>query len=381
VGAGASGEVWLARHRVLGSRVAIKVLKPRGGDDKQEWFRRRFLTEARILAQLESRHVVRVFDFGTTDDGLAYLAMEYLDGETLAARLRRRGKLPPAIIGLLLGQAARGLAKAHAAGVVHRDFKPDNVMLVTEDDGGTVAKVLDFGGARLSRESAARIRLLVGGDGDVAASSALVAGTPYYMAPEQTRRGVIDAATDQWAFGVVVYQCATGVLPFTGAGTPEVIEAIRRGYFVPPSKRVPSLPAALDAWMRVALHPDPEKRFGNMLACADALVLAVGDGAASRTTPARSVRPPAAAPLVVTGLALLASALIALQPAPHVHESAPERTSTLVPAAPAPLDPVVSLPPDRAPAPPSFHNPDPPVIPRMRSTSVVVPASYRGDPY
>ena len=385
VGSGASGEVWLARHRTLGSKLAIKVLKPRGDrDDYHAWLQRRFLEEARILAQLESRHVVRVFDFGTTDDGLAFMAMEFLDGETLSARVRRSGRLAPAAINALLGQAARGLARAHSAGVVHRDFKPDNVVLVTDDDGGgTLAKVIDFGIARTSPTSAARIRV-DDAVGDAADSGVLVAGTPHYMAPEQTRGETVDAATDQWAFGVVVYECATGVLPFDGASSAEVFRAIRRGRYVPPSRRAP-VPAALDAWMRVALDPDPRRRFGNMRACAEALAVALGAPPPPRTSAAshaRSMRAPGAVRhlvLAAAGAALLSGALIAHRasaPAPDAAVGDAPATAREAPARPgrqlAPVSPA-------SPAPPIAPADAPRALPVRWPADV--PASYRGNPY
>jgi serine/threonine-protein kinase len=378
VGSGASGEVWLARHRTLHSRVAIKVLKPRGDrDDYHEWLQRRFLEEARILAQLQSRHVVRVFDFGTTDEGLAFMAMEFLDGETLAARLRRCGRLSPAAITLLLGQAARGLARAHSAGVVHRDFKPDNVILVTDDDGGgTLAKVIDFGVARSSLASSSRIRIEEVGS-DAASSGALVAGTPYYMAPEQTRGEVVDAASDQWAFGVVVYECATGVLPFDGSHRADVFRAIRRGRYVPPSLRA-SVPRALDEWMRVVLHPDPAQRFGNMNACAEALAVALQVRIASH----QAVAPAPGAPLAATGAALLIGILIALQPGAGAVDAgdacAPARAADIPAVAVQHIAEAPLVSPTR-PA-PSGAVSEPSRCVQARRTAEI-PASYRGNPY
>jgi serine/threonine-protein kinase len=227
------------------------------------------------------------------------------------------------------------------AGIVHRDFKPDNVILVSDHDGaGMTAKVIDFGIARASPTSAARI-LVDPTEGDATCSGRLVAGTPHYMAPEQTRGETIDAATDQWAFGVVVYECATGALPFDGAHSADVFQKIRRGHYVPPSRRA-TVPRALDEWMR-------------------ALVLATA------------------------GAALLSGALIARHPSPPVVDAGAARgpeTSSVV--SPEPPRQATKLPPP-CPATPTATIAPP--LPRAIQAAISgrsppdVPASYRVNPY
>ena len=150
IGRGGMGEVWRARHVALDTLVAIKLLL--GAAEPSERARRRFLTEARVTATLKTRYAVHVFDFGVTDDGLPYLVMELLEGDTLSKRIAREGRLAPAATSRFLQKAARALEKAHALGIVHRDFKPENVMLVAdEEDGGETGE-----GRRLRHRQAGR---------------------------------------------------------------------------------------------------------------------------------------------------------------------------------------------------------------------------------
>ena len=277
------GEVWLAAHVALGSAVAVKFLRPKAMQDP--WIIERFFDEARILATLETRHAVKVLDFGTTESGLPFVVMEYLDGETLAARLARCGELSPSSALRILSDAARGLNRAHSAGIVHRDFKPANLFLVVDEDGTAAAKLIDFGVAKrngalddsASRElrasrSSFSIRASCPWPRDREETDDRMPGTLVYMAPEQF--GVARMATaesDQWAFAIVAYECLTGVLPFARCPLDEFAVAIKRGEFVPATKRNPALPHAIDAWMSTALSPNPARRFPNMLVCVDAL--------------------------------------------------------------------------------------------------------------
>ena len=135
IGKGGMGEVWRARHVALKTLVAIKFLH--GSGPPSEHAKRRFLTEAQVTANLKTRHAVQVFDFGVTDDGRPFLVMELLDGETLDKRIARVGRLPLATTSLFLQKAARALERAHALGIVHRDFKPENIMLVADEEDGS----------------------------------------------------------------------------------------------------------------------------------------------------------------------------------------------------------------------------------------------------
>lgn len=262
IGRGGIGEVWKARHLILGSRVAIKFLvgavKPGGAQ--------RFLAEARIAATIKSRHAVQVFDFGVTDDGHPFLVMELLEGESLADRLAR-GPLSAEATVILLAQAARALDQAHALGVVHRDFKPENAVISLDRDGQEELKVVDFGIAKLLGETESAWTMPTPLRVDAARSGRTVGvlGTPAYMSPEQVRSSTIGAGCDVWALGVVAFQCLTGTLPFgdgnCDGGLPALFRAIVEGERPSARERVPSLPDGFDGWFARACATEPAGRF------------------------------------------------------------------------------------------------------------------------
>jgi serine/threonine-protein kinase len=222
--AGAMGRVYRAAHTRIASLFAVKVLY---GDLAYEpSMRARFEREAEVASLLQSRYIVRVVDFSHSDSGLPYLAMEYLDGDTLSGVVRRAGPFEPRRALELAVQIARGLAHAHERGVVHRDLKSDNVMLVREDDAD-VAKILDFGVARLRTSN------------KLTADRAVI-GTPMYMAPEQYAAGEIDGRTDLYALGVTLYELLTGTLPFDAD---DAVELMRQHL----TERPPSLSVSLGA--------------------------------------------------------------------------------------------------------------------------------------
>ncbi len=248
---GASGEVWLARHTGLDSRLAVKLLH---GDVAQDpTARQRFLREAKALARLRSPYIVQVFDYGLHGDR-AYLAMEYLVGETLHDRLRKVERLSAPDAARICTQIAKALQAAHGAGIVHRDVKPENVFLVAYGDE-EVAKVVDFGiqkSAHAMLESSRTSTLTRAGT---------MLGTPYYMSPEQMMdSGSVDHRTDLWALGVIAYECLTGRLPFEGNNLPNLIMAISSDPIPVPS-RVADVPPGFDAWFARAVARNPEERF------------------------------------------------------------------------------------------------------------------------
>jgi serine/threonine protein kinase len=267
IGKGGVGEVWRARHVALNSRVAIKFLQPASA--QRESAKRRFTTEAQLTAQLKTPHAVQVFDFGITDDGQPYLVMELLEGETLGLRLQRLKRLGVAETVRILGQAARALQRAHQLGVVHRDFKPDNIVIYPDDEGNDQVKVLDFGVAKLV--GALEHGADVDPDRPVGESTSFtrtgaVLGTPLYMAPEQIRDAThVDSRVDIWALGVVAFECLTGRPPFTGGTLLELFARIQGGLHANPTFVEASLPAGFDAWFDVACAPDPAKRFPNAM--------------------------------------------------------------------------------------------------------------------
>ncbi len=278
IGAGGMGEVYRARHTSLNTHFAIKLLA--GASAQLDATRARFLKEAQITAQLKSRHAVTVFDFGVTDEGRPYLVMELLQGETLMDRIDR-GRLEPLEAVSTLRQCARALDRAHQLGIVHRDFKPANVIL-SRDEDGEVAKVLDFGVARILGELESRTA------GDTAGAvddtkvtsftrTGALLGTPAYMAPEQIdAAGEVGPAADLWALGVVAYEALVGLVPFPAEEMGALFTSIRAGAYVPPTRGNTALPAEVDAWFARACATDPAQRFGSASEATDALAAALG---------------------------------------------------------------------------------------------------------
>src|SRR5688572_6902013 len=177
LGEGGMGSVWLARHVELHSDVAIKVISPDIADE--ESILSRFLREARASAALRSPHIIHIYDYGV-DEGLAYIVMEKLDGESLGTRIERENKLSPALTATVVTHVARGIAKAHEAGIVHRDLKPENIFLVYNDEE-LLAKVLDFGIAKALPGGGARPDSSVSSE----TRTGVMLGSPLYMSPEQ----------------------------------------------------------------------------------------------------------------------------------------------------------------------------------------------------
>ncbi|HEY4119820.1 MAG TPA: serine/threonine-protein kinase [Byssovorax sp.] len=260
LGAGGMGFIVAARHVSLGHRVALKFLH-------DEAIRRpeavaRFLREARVVVKISSEHVVRIVDMGTLADGAPFLAMEYLDGVDLAESLRARGPLPVDTAVEYVLQACEALAEAHALGVVHRDLKPANLFLCARADGSPLVKVIDFGIAKVLREQGAQA---ITSTGDVF-------GTPQYMSPEQLRGSKeVDARTDVWALGAILYELISGHPPFEGPGVPSVCAMILVDPPAPLSRHVANPPAGLEAVLVRCLEKDPAARFPDVGAFAEAL--------------------------------------------------------------------------------------------------------------
>ena len=184
---------------------AIKVLSPRRGVDHAD-FARRFQLEASVAARLTHPNTVTIFDYGETDDGTCFIAMEYLQGRSLAEEVKRVGALSPDRAIHIGRQVCRALREAHALGVVHRDLKPGNVLLVRQDDDDDFVKVLDFGLVKDIRRP--------GGEVDDRMEIGQLVGSPRYMAPEQVRGRPVDARADVYALGATIYTMLTGRPPF-----------------------------------------------------------------------------------------------------------------------------------------------------------------------
>ncbi len=264
---GGMATVYLALDRRLQREVALKVMHAHLADDPQ--FTARFIREARAAARLSHPGIVAVFDQGE-DHGLLYLAMEYLAGRTLREVLDEFGVLTPAEALDVLEPVLAALAAAHAAGIVHRDVKPENVLLT--DDGRI--KVADFG---LARAASA-----------VTATSGVLMGTAAYLAPELVVHGAADARGDVYAAGVVLFEMLTGALPFAGDVPVQVAYRHVHEDVPEPSSVVPGLPPALDVLVTTATARDPALR------PADAGALLALERAARSRVPADAldVRPP-----------------------------------------------------------------------------------------
>jgi len=247
LGAGGMGVVYLAEHIALQKRVAVKVLK--GELSRDPALARRFELEARAASRIGHEGITDVTDFGRTAEGALYFVMEYLDGEALSAVLRRHGRFSPRRALDILVPIAEALEAAHAHGIVHRDIKPQNVMLVRRRDGREAVKLLDFGVSKVSTDRAERLT-----------EQGTLLGTAEYMSPEQGTGEAVDARTDIYAFGVLAYELVTGTLPFSGRETMAVLFKHVTEMPEAPGLRAPGIPSALEALILRALAKKPEDR-------------------------------------------------------------------------------------------------------------------------
>lgn len=249
LGSGGMAEVYAGIHPDLGRKVAIKVILPQFATEPN--FEERFRREARVVASLRHAHIVQLFDFDVVD-GRHFMVMEYLDGGTLKEHLRtlrqQQARMALPEIAALLDAMAGALDYAHRRGAVHRDIKPANILFTAERD----PVLTDFGIAKLLEGAAAQLTATGG-----------VVGSPFYMPPEQATGGDVDARSDQYALGVVLYEMATGRVPFQGSTAVAVMTQHLNN--TPPSPRAlnPALPAALEAVVLKALAKQPDDRFGS----------------------------------------------------------------------------------------------------------------------
>ncbi|MFT3926203.1 MAG: serine/threonine-protein kinase [Myxococcales bacterium] len=258
IGEGASALVYAAHHDTLQKRVAVKVLLPAHANTD---LAQRFVREGRATAKLEHPHVVDVIDVGTTDSGCPYLVMEFLDGEDLDHYLRRVGRLGVQETADLLIPVMAGLVAAHAAGIVHRDLKPQNIFLSMQGKL-RVPKVVDFGISKVLDQDAFNLT----------GTKALL-GTPFYMSPEQAQaKRSVDARSDVFALGVILYECVTGVKPFEGESLYDLLSSIVTAAPKPLSDYVPDAPIELREALAKALQKQPDARFGTMREFARALL-------------------------------------------------------------------------------------------------------------
>jgi eukaryotic-like serine/threonine-protein kinase len=253
IGAGGMGEVYLAEDTLLGRKVALKLLPKEFTEDRERV--RRFEQEARATSSLSHPNIVMIFEVGQVE-GRHFIATEYIDGQTLRERLTgARLELREALE--VSAQIAGALEAAHLAGIVHRDIKPENIML--RRDG--YVKILDFGLAKLAERPAADADAEARRMSLVNTSPGVVMGTANYMSPEQARGLPVDARTDVWSLGVVLYELVAGQLPFDGATATDVIISIAEREPVPLAKWTPEVPIPLEEIVKKALAKDREERY------------------------------------------------------------------------------------------------------------------------
>ena len=244
LGSGGMAGVWLARDEVLGRDVALKVLREQYADDEE--FVERFRREAKNAASLNHPNIVQVYDQGRSENGAYYMAMEYVPGGTLKERIKREGPLDPGEAAGIASRVAEALAVAHARGIVHRDIKPQNVLLSASGE----AKVADFGIAR-----AVSSRTMT--------ETNLVLGTAGYMSPEQVRAERVGPASDLYSLGVVLHEMLTAKLPYTGDDP--IATAVKHLDEPPrhPREANPAVPEALDTMTAKLLAKKPEERYSS----------------------------------------------------------------------------------------------------------------------
>lgn len=312
LGHGGMGIVYEARHVALGQSLALKVLRRDLARSSEAVGR--FQREAKAAAAIRSPNIVDVFDFGFTDDGHAFIAMELLHGEDLRKLLRRESPLEEARVRRLGAEIARALAVAHDRGIIHRDLKSENVFILRRGDDEHI-KLLDFGISKVTDTAPGEAHVTVDG---------AVLGTPHYMAPEQVSSGSsVDHRIDVYALGCMLFEMATGELPFTGATPVEVVyKQVHEAPRSPRSLR-PTLSKAFDRVVLRSLEKDREKRFTSAAEFARALEALADDEAdlSSRDTgqAPSATNPPGSTPLrrgrlvALGAVALCATALLLVQ--------------------------------------------------------------------
>lgn len=317
IGSGASGTVYEAEHLIVGKYVAIKVMNASAFADPA--YRDQFVTEARAAARIAHANVVDIHDLGVTSDGMPYLVMELLRGETLEDIIDSRGALPAIYACELMLQVLAGLSAAHAQGFLHCDLKPANVMVTHPRPDRPHVKVLDFGIARRMLEA----------DGSTAKGAG---GTPMFMSPEQARGETVDARSDIYSASAMLYAMLTGRDPFDGKTAGAVLQKVVTGDFTPVCEANPHVPKLLAAIVEKGLSLEPRRRIESAEEFAELLHPFVGASAPISLGPQRRMMsdpiPLIASPREVT----IQDSLPAIASAARAEASErPPRESSVVP--------------------------------------------------
>ncbi|AUX40142.1 uncharacterized protein SOCE26_015390 [Sorangium cellulosum] len=253
LGEGGMGYVYLARHKVIDKRVAVKVLRAELARDREIF--ERFVQEARAASSIGNPHIVDISDFGDLPDGSTYFVMEYLEGVSLAQIIDSPNELPMDKVCHIALQLSAGLAAAHEAGIIHRDLKPDNVFVVSRGSDPSFVKILDFGIAKVSTSTTTKLT-----------RAGAVFGTPHYMSPEQAAGAPIDHRTDIYSLGVMLYELVSRQLPFNADNFMGILTQHMYKAPVPIRALVggPDCPPGLEAVILKCLSKKPESRYQSM---------------------------------------------------------------------------------------------------------------------
>jgi serine/threonine protein kinase len=251
IGEGGMGAVYEGYNKRLDKRVAIKVMHASLAKDRD--LVARFEREAQAAARIASANIVAVLDLGDLPNGDRYMIMEYLEGENLMDRLKRRGPLPPAEVAVIGMQLTDGLERVHAAGIIHRDLKPANVFLARGEDGSEQVKILDFGVCKVRGAKAGEARTAVGD----------LLGTLPYMAPEHIEQGAssLDERADIYSVGVLLYRCVTGRLPYIATNLFDLVKQLREGRAPPVREIAPDVDSGFATIVDRAIQWDPKARY------------------------------------------------------------------------------------------------------------------------
>jgi eukaryotic-like serine/threonine-protein kinase len=259
IGEGGMGTVYEATHVVLGKSVAVKVLREKYLDRRS--VAQRLVQEARHASAIRHDHIIDITDSGATDDGRTFVVMELIDGQSLAELLKREGALPEARALAIVRQVVSALGAAHARGIVHRDVKPENILLRA---GSDFVKVVDFGISKMVRPEDAEAEALEIGR---LTSTGMVLGTPFYMAPEQARGDEeFDHRIDIYAVGVILYECLTGEVPFRGPNYLGILARVAAGDATPPRTLMPelSISEGVERVVMKAMSKERDARYATM---------------------------------------------------------------------------------------------------------------------